>query len=888
MVLGLVAASCSISAVAIAQVGGGSAAGEDQASAAAAKPQCGAGAAIVGTNGNDVGDDAIVGTPGADVIAGLGGNDLIFGLGGNDVICGGNGSDQIVGGGGNDRIVGRKGGDSLFGQGGGDRLSGGGGTDSCRGGSGKNKLRGCEKPAGKPPAIPPGAGGGDNSPPDAVNDTSSTDEDSSLSIAVRSNDTDPDSDPLNVSAVSAAGATGAVSVAGGGTAVNYDPSGRFDNLGAGQQVTDTFSYTVSDGSATDTAQVTITVTGNDDPPSALDDSATLTEDDSATAVAVLDNDTDVDGGDITIESKTDGSNGTVLITGGGSGLTYLPNPNFCGSDSFTYTLNGGSTAAVAVTVTCVDDNGTAVNDTAAVDEDSGTTTINVLANDTDNDGGSVVSVTQPPNGTAAITGGGTGVSYTPDADYCNTSLPTDDFTYTVPGGSTATVAVTVNCLNENPVAVDNAFSVSEDASLNVLAPGVLGNDTDGDPGDTLTVGEVNNSAANVGNPVTTTQGATVTLYADGSFGYDPTGAPALQAIPAGGQLNDTFTYKAKDTANALSGNATVTITVNGANDPLVAVDDSNSTSEDSVLNVNAPGVLGNDTDPDTGDPKSVTEVNGSGASVGNPIPTVQGATVTLNADGSYSYDPTGAAAFQALPVGSQLNDTFTYKASDGPTSDTATVTITVNGANDVPDAVDDNTSTDEDTVLNVPAAGVLTNDTDVDTGDTLAVDQVNGSGGNVGTAATTALGATVTLNADGSYSYDPTGSATLQSVPAAGSTNDAFTYRASDGNGGFDTATVTITVGGLNDPPNADDDTGSTTENSILNASAPGVLTNDDDVDTGDTLTVTEVNGSGANVGNPQTTGQGATVTLNADGSYSYDPTGSATLKCAGRGRDCQ
>ncbi len=413
---------------------------------------------------------------------------------------------------------------------------------------------------------------------------------------------------------------------------------------------------------------------------------------------------------------------------------------------------------------------------------------------------------------------------------------------------------------------------------------MLDNDTDGDPGDTLTVGEVNGSAGNVGTAVTSAKGATVTLNANGSYGYDPTVSATLQALPAGGQTTDTFKYKAKDSVNALSNEATVTITVNGANDPIVAVDDSNSTSENSVLNVNAPGVLGNDTDPDTGANKTVTEVNGSGANVGVAQTTGQGATVTLNSDGSYSYDPTGSATLQALPVGSSVNDTFTYQASDGTTFDNATVTITVNGANDAPDAVDDNDSVDEDTVSNLLPPGVLVNDTDVDTGDTLTVDQVQGSGANVGNPTTTTLGATVTLNADGSYSYDPTGSATLQALAAAGSANDTFTYRASDGNGGTDTATVTITVGGLNDAPTAVDDTNSTSENSTLNISGPGVLGNDTDPDTGDTLTVTEFNGSGANVGNPQTTGQGATVTLNGDGSYSYDPTGSATLQALAEG----
>src|SRR5690606_6532484 len=123
--------------------------------------------------------------------------------------------------------------------------------------------------------------------------------------------------------------------------------------------------------------------------------------------------------------------GTVVITNAGADLTYQPDPDYCNDgspfDTFTYTLNGGSTATVSLTVTCVDDAPVAVNDAATVIEDSGANTIDVLANDTDIDGGTntVQSVTQPANGMVAITGGGTNVSYAPNANYCNDGVPFD-------------------------------------------------------------------------------------------------------------------------------------------------------------------------------------------------------------------------------------------------------------------------------------------------------------------------------------------------------------------------------------------------------------------------------------------------------------------------------
>ncbi|HSU84958.1 MAG TPA: IPTL-CTERM sorting domain-containing protein, partial [Thermoanaerobaculia bacterium] len=209
------------------------------------------------------------------------------------------------------------------------------------------------------------------------------------------------------------------------------------------------------------------------PPVANDDAATVAEDSGATPINVLANDTDPESDPFTIASVTQPANGTVAITGGGTGLTYTPNANYCNQppgtalDTFTYTLTpGGDSATVTMTVTCVDDAPVAVNDSATVVEDSGATAVNVLANDTDVDAGpiSIASVTQPANGAVVITGGGTGLTYQPNANYCNLPPGTtlDTFTYTLtPGGSTATVSVTVTCVDDPPVAVNDSATVAE-------------------------------------------------------------------------------------------------------------------------------------------------------------------------------------------------------------------------------------------------------------------------------------------------------------------------------------------------------------------------------------------------------------------------------------------
>ncbi|MCH8925370.1 MAG: tandem-95 repeat protein, partial [Proteobacteria bacterium] len=202
--------------------------------------------------------------------------------------------------------------------------------------------------------------------------------------------------------------------------------------------------------------------------------------------------------------------------------------------------------------------------------------------------------------------------------------------------------------------------------------------------------------------------------------------------------------------------------VNGA--PFLAAD-AGASDEDTVLNAGALGVLANDIDPER-DILTVTAFDAVSA---------KGAAVTVNADGSYTYDPTGSATLGALAVGENTTDTFTYTVSDGNgASGTATVTITVTGVNDAPTAAADTATTAVDTAV---IKDVLANDSDPDTTDTLSV-----------SAVTQGTSGTVVDNGDGTVTY----------TPNAGFIGlDSYTYDISDGNGGSDTATVSVTVGNV-------------------------------------------------------------------------------------------
>ncbi len=543
------------------------------------------------------------------------------------------------------------------------------------------------------------------------------------------------------------------------------------------------------------------------PPVATDDSYSTPRANPllvSAAAGVLANDTDADHNPLTATLQKTASSGTLLFNSDGSFL-YTPNRDFTGKDTFTYRAHDATqqsnTATVTITVTAANAAPIAANDSYSTNQDT-KLTVNpgggVLSNDTDANGDSLTAalVGNVSHGTLALSANGS-FTYTPAAGY---SGP-DSFTYHANDGTansnTATVTITVTAANRPPVAANDSYSTPKDTALNVPAKGVLANDSDPD-GNNLT-------AALVGNPAH----GTVNLSASGSFTYTPA---------AGYTGADAFTYRASD-GSLNSNTATVAITVTTVNSPPVAANDAYSTARRQPLSVPAKGVLANDSDPD-GD--ALTAVLASNPAHGS---------VTLNGNGSFTYTPTGDYTGP---------DAFTYRASDGSlNSNVASVAITVTAVNGPPVAAADSYSTNEDTPLSVPAKGVLTNDTDPD-GDPLSA-----------ALDTNVAHGTLTLNANGSFSYTP---AANYNGP------DSFTYHASDGTLTSSPVTVSITVVAVNDAPVAVADTYSTVESTPLTVPAKGVLANDTDAES-DPLTAVLVTGP-----------THGTLALNPDGSFTYTP----------------
>jgi VCBS repeat-containing protein len=371
-----------------------------------------------------------------------------------------------------------------------------------------------------------------------------------------------------------------------------------------------------------------------------------------------------------------------------------------------------------------------------------------------------------------------------------------------------------------PATIDPAFATSEYAAF--TTGNVLANDSDVDANDVLTV---------TGMDTTGTLGL-VTNNGDGTFGYDPNGA--FDGLATGQTATDRFTYTLSD-GNGGTTTATVTLTILGAgNAPPIALNDTANTNEETTV---TGSVLDNDSDPDSGDILSVVAVNDNPAAVGIPTVLASGALLTLNSDGTYSYNTNGQ--FETLGNGDTAIDSFTYAISDGNGGTaTATVTITILGAdnNAPPIATDDTNTTNEDTAV---TGSVLDNDIDPNPSDTLSTIAVNGNSANVGTPTLLASGALLTLNSDGTYSYNTNGQ--FETLGNGDTAIDSFTYAIADGNGGTDTATVTVTIAGVNDAPTV---VSPIPDRDILVTSAftLNISSNFADIDTTNTLTYSASN----------------------------------------------
>jgi len=647
-----------------------------------------------------------------------------------------------------------------------------------------------------------------NDAPIVADDVGSTAEDTPTEIAVLDNDTDVDGDTLTITSISRTGGFIGDAAVIVGNHIRYTPAPDAHGVVL-------LEYTVDDGSGTEVAgTITIEVLSVNDAPIARDDGAT-TDYETPITLAPLDNDTDVDGDPLTVFVVSD-------LVGGSAGhdgtfITFTPSPGHEGPASLRYTIVDSFAASEAAITVFVGSNPMAAfDDTAVVLEDE-SVLIDVTANDLAPPTGfastSLGLGGAPSDGIASLEGGK--VRYTPSDDFVGVDRFEYDLCDVHGRCRRAEVSVTVTPVNDAPsFAVGPDVTVVEDSGAAVLAPWVTA----------ISAGPADENGQSVSFAVSNDNGAL--------FAVAPTISPTgtLTFTPADDTSGTaTITITLADDAGAVTSAISATITVSAVNDPPTFQAGANVTvAEDSGPAIITPWATAISAGPADESAQTVS------FAVSNDNAALFAAAPAMNPAGTLTFIPADDANGTA---------TITITASDsgGASGPATAATITIGPVNDPPSAVDDSATIAEDTSL--ASINVLTNDTDLDL-DTLSVSAFDGS---------TIVDGVLTSLGGGAFSYVPD--------PDFFGT-ETFTYTVTDGNGGFDGGTVSLEVTPTPDAPVALDDSFTGPEDTDVVVSAPGILTNDLDLD-GDALTVDTT---------PVTPPAAGTLTLGADGSFTYSP----------------
>jgi len=399
-----------------------------------------------------------------------------------------------------------------------------------------------------------------NNPPIVTNDTYNMRPNQVLSVAapgLLANDSDPDGDTLSVVTLDVSGLRGSITPFADGH-FSFTPTVGF----AG---TTSFKYTVSDG-AGGTATGTTTINVVNAAPVAVNDSYAMHTNKtlSIAAPGLLANDRDADGDPLQVTSlNVTGLQGTLSPFADGH-FSFTPTAGFTGTTSFNYTISDGfgGTSTATVKIDVFNNKPVVNNDTYNIrpNEVLSVAAPGLLANDSDPDGDTLSVVALDVSGLrGSITPFADGhFSFTPTTDFAGTT----SFRYTVSDGAggTATGTATINLVNSSPVAVNDRYAVYAGRTLEVAAPGLLGNDSDAD-GDALTAKLAD---------VTGLQGS-ISLLADGHFIFTP---------KAGFTGRTSFSYT---TSDGFGGTATATAAIDVVPIPTKTVSIGNAPDRQSGL-----------------------------------------------------------------------------------------------------------------------------------------------------------------------------------------------------------------------------------------------------------------------------------------------------------------
>ena len=480
-----------------------------------------------------------------------------------------------------------------------------------------------------------------NDAPVASAQSVTTPEDTAKPITLSGSDVDGNALTYAVVAAPAHG-----SLSGTAPNVTYTPVANYNG-------SDSFTFKVNDGTVDSaTATVLIAVSAVNDAPVA--NALTVTTDKNV-ALAITLTGGDADGNALTFAVVTQPTKGA--LTGTAPNLTYTPNNNVTGSDSFTFKANDGTVdsavATVSITIAAGPNTAPVATAQSVTTAEDIAAPITLSGTDADANALTYVIVTTPTHG--SLSGTAPNVTYAPAANYNGS----DSFTFRINDGITnsavATISITVSAVNDAPVASAQSASTPEDAAKAIT---LSGSDVDGN---TLTY----------------------TVVASPTHGTLSGAAPNVTYTPATNYNGaDSFTFKVND-GTVDSTPATVSITVAAVNDAPVAIAQSVTTVEDTAKPITLSG-----SDVDGNALTYVVVASPTHGTLSGTAPNV-------------TYTP--AANYNGA-------DGFTFKANDGTIdSATATISITVTAVNDAPVATAQSVATDKNVAKSVTLAG-----TDVD------------------------------------------------------------------------------------------------------------------------------------------------------------------------------
>lgn len=603
--------------------------------------------------------------------------------------------------------------------------------------------------------------------------------------------------------------------------VTFTPTLNFNGLAS-------ISYEICDTGTPqrcDQANLIVSVNSINDAPVAVNDATTIDEDVTAT-ITITSNDTDVDGTINTasvdldptfpgIQTSLTTLEGSWSVDNAGT-VTFIPVSEFSGTASISYTIEDNlgllsNTAAITITVNLINDAPVAQVDLATTDEDTAVVLSNILSNDTDADNTLVASnidldVTTGGIQTEITTAQGTwtldsntgDVTFTPVTDFNGTAtLPYEICDgEAIPACDQANLIVTVNSINDAPVANDDFATIDEDTSGSI---DVVINDTDVD-------GTINAALVDL-DPATPGQQTTLAT-AEGDWSTDNNGVVTF--IPTA-QFNGiaSINYTVEDNDGLTSNTGTITFTITSVNDAPIANDDFATTDEDTAVVIS--NILANDTDVDQTLNAANIDLDTTNPGIQLEITTLQGTWMVDPLTGDVTFTP--SANFNGTAV-------ITYEICDNdiaPLCDQAEIVVTVNSVNDNPVANDDSATTDEEMSVTIDSA---INDTDADgTIDASTVD-LDPSTPGIQTSNTTLEGEW-TVDAAGNVTFNP-------AIDFDGIAS--INYTVNDNEGGISNiATITVTVTNINDAPVAQNDNATGDEDTIIIVS--NILANDTDVD---------------------------------------------------------